>query len=135
MPTVTIGGLPAMVLFSGLTPDPVGLYQINAEVPTNAPTASAVSVAVSIGGVPSNTVLMAVQSFRKSEGKDYSKRKVTSIIAETSTGWPFFSPGRKRHCLTASTAFSSRPRPSALTTLISRTVPSRCTTKFSTTVP
>ncbi len=60
-PTVTIGGLPATVSFSGLTPGLVGLYQVNAQVPTNAPTGNAVSVAISIGGVPSNTALMAVQ--------------------------------------------------------------------------
>ena len=61
MPTVTIGGLPAMVLFSGLTPDLVGLYQIYAQVPTNALTGNAVAVAISVGGVASNTELMAVQ--------------------------------------------------------------------------
>ena len=36
-PTVTIGGVAAQVLFSGLTPDSIGLYQIDVVVPPNAP--------------------------------------------------------------------------------------------------
>ena len=60
-PTVTIGGITAPVLYSGLAPGAVGLYQIDAQVPFNASAGTAVPVAVSIGGVPSNTVTMAVQ--------------------------------------------------------------------------
>lgn len=37
-PTVTIGNAPATVLFSGLTPGSIGLYQLNVTVPANAPT-------------------------------------------------------------------------------------------------
>ena len=37
--------------------------------------------------------------------------KETCICAATLTGWPFFFPGSKIHCETASTAFSSRPIP------------------------
>lgn len=36
-PSVTIGGLAADPLFSGLSPGSVGLYQLNVRVPTNAP--------------------------------------------------------------------------------------------------
>lgn len=61
LPVVTIGGIAARVLFSGLAPDSVGLYQVNAEVPANAPTGSAVAVLLSIGGATSNAVTIAVQ--------------------------------------------------------------------------
>jgi uncharacterized protein (TIGR03437 family) len=36
-PLVSVDGEPATVLFSGLTPDLVGLYQINAQLPADAP--------------------------------------------------------------------------------------------------
>lgn len=60
-PLVTIGGSPASVQFSGLTPDAVGLYQVNALVPQGAAKGSVVPVTVSIGGVQSNTVTIAVR--------------------------------------------------------------------------
>ncbi|HXM42195.1 MAG TPA: hypothetical protein VN924_13155 [Bryobacteraceae bacterium] len=37
IPTVTIAAVAAQVLFSGLTPDSIGLYQIDIVVPLNAP--------------------------------------------------------------------------------------------------
>ena len=58
-PIVTIGGVPATVQFAGLTPGTVGLYQINALVPAGLAAGDA-NVAVSIGGVQSNVVTMAV---------------------------------------------------------------------------
>ena len=61
LPTVTIGGANAPVLFSGLAPGWVGEYQVNAQVPPTSTTGNAVPVALSIGGVTSNTVLMAVK--------------------------------------------------------------------------
>ncbi len=60
-PTVTIGEVPAAVSFSGLAPGFVGLYQVNVEVPSNAPTGEAVEVGLTIGGVASNTVTIAIQ--------------------------------------------------------------------------
>jgi uncharacterized protein (TIGR03437 family) len=61
-PAVTIGGVPASpVQFYGLAPGYVGLYQVNAQVPPGIPAGAAVPVAVSIGGVASNTVTIAVQ--------------------------------------------------------------------------
>ena len=50
VPVVTIGGTSAKVLYSGLAPGTVGLYQVNAQIPTGIVTGPAVSVAVSIGG-------------------------------------------------------------------------------------
>ncbi len=61
-PDVTIGGIPAHVVFSGLTPGLVGLYQINVLVPASAPIGSAVPVAISVNGAPSNVVTMAVRA-------------------------------------------------------------------------
>lgn len=43
-PTVTIGGVNAPVVFAGLAPGFVALYQVNAQVPSNAPVGSAVEV-------------------------------------------------------------------------------------------
>jgi len=39
----------------------VGLYQVNAQVPAGTATGSAVPVAISMNGVTSNTVTMAVE--------------------------------------------------------------------------
>jgi len=61
LPSVSIGGIPAVVEFSGLAPGFVGLYQVNARVPADASPGSAVPVVLSIGGVTSNTVTIAVQ--------------------------------------------------------------------------
>jgi len=59
--SVTIGGRAANVLFSGLTPGLVGLYQINAQVPTDVVPGDSVPVVVRVGGGTSNTVTVAVQ--------------------------------------------------------------------------
>ena len=59
-PVVTIGGVAAQVDFAGLTPGIVGLYQINAVVPANAPTGSQ-PLAVSVNGVASNSSNLQVQ--------------------------------------------------------------------------
>jgi adhesin/invasin len=60
-PTVMIGGAPATVQFSGLTPGYAGLYQVNALVPQGSTKGSAVPVVISIGGTQSNTVTIAVK--------------------------------------------------------------------------
>jgi uncharacterized protein (TIGR03437 family) len=60
-PIVTIGGVPAMVSFSGMAPGYVGLYQVNALVPEGSAVGSAVPVTISIGGATSNTVTISVQ--------------------------------------------------------------------------
>jgi uncharacterized protein (TIGR03437 family) len=60
-PTVTIGGVDAPVLFSGLAPGFVGLYVVTLQVPAGSPTGSAVPVVLSIGGVTANTVTIAVE--------------------------------------------------------------------------
>lgn len=59
--SVSIGGVSAPAIFSGLSPGFVGLYQVNVQVPLNAPAGNAVPVVLSIGGAASNTVTIAVQ--------------------------------------------------------------------------
>jgi uncharacterized protein (TIGR03437 family) len=60
-PTVTIGGAPAQVTFSGLAPGYVGLYQVNVQVPAGLAATNAAPVAISGAGAASNTVTMALQ--------------------------------------------------------------------------
>jgi uncharacterized protein (TIGR03437 family) len=58
--SASIGGVPAPVSFSGLAPGFLGLYQVNVQVPPNAPTGSAVPLTISIGGKTSNQANIAV---------------------------------------------------------------------------
>ena len=60
-PIVTIGGVAAQVTYSGLAPGFAGLYQVNAMVPAAALSGNSVNLVISIGGVQSNTVTIAVQ--------------------------------------------------------------------------
>jgi uncharacterized protein (TIGR03437 family) len=48
--TVTIGGVPATVLFAGLTPGYVGLYQVNVMMPAGVAPGSNVPVTLSVAG-------------------------------------------------------------------------------------
>jgi uncharacterized protein (TIGR03437 family) len=59
--TVTVGGVPASVIFAGLAPNFVGLYQVNVQVPQTAPVGGSVPVILTIGGAVSNSVTIAVQ--------------------------------------------------------------------------
>jgi uncharacterized protein (TIGR03437 family) len=63
-PEVTVGGVPATVIFSGLAPGYAGLYQINAQVPDGAPTGPEVPIVLTIGGVRSNSATIAVDPAR-----------------------------------------------------------------------
>jgi uncharacterized protein (TIGR03437 family) len=60
-PTVTIGGVSADVSYSGLAPGFAGLYQIDARVPAGVAAGDTLPVVVTIGGVTSNTVTIAVR--------------------------------------------------------------------------
>jgi len=59
--TVTIGGVTVPASFSGLSPGFVALYQVNVQVPANAPAGSAVPLTIAVGGATSNTVTVALQ--------------------------------------------------------------------------
>jgi uncharacterized protein (TIGR03437 family) len=60
-PQVRIGGQTAVVQFAGLTPGLVALYQINVVVPTGVTAGPTVPVTVTVAGVTSNTVTMAIR--------------------------------------------------------------------------
>jgi uncharacterized protein (TIGR03437 family) len=60
-PSVIIGGALANVVFSGLAPGAVGLYQVNALVPSAAAKGNEVPAAIWIGGLQSNTVTIPVK--------------------------------------------------------------------------
>ena len=57
---MTVNGVNATVLFAGLTPTAVGLYQIDFQVPQGTQNGQA-SVVVSQSGVTSNTAILPVQ--------------------------------------------------------------------------
>jgi uncharacterized protein (TIGR03437 family) len=59
--TVSIGGVTVTPSFAGLAPNFAGLYQVNALVPANATVGSNVPVFITVGGVVSNTVTIAIQ--------------------------------------------------------------------------
>ena len=60
-PTVLIGGKAATVVFAGMSPQFVGVNQINVSVPSGTPTGDAVSLQISLGGVTTSaTVTIAV---------------------------------------------------------------------------
>jgi uncharacterized protein (TIGR03437 family) len=58
LPTLTVGGVAAVVSFAGLSPSLVGLYQINFTVPTTVQ--GSVPVVLSIAGQSSNTVTLTL---------------------------------------------------------------------------
>lgn len=60
MPTVTIGGLPAPVQYSGIAPGFAGLYQINVQIPAGVQPGDDVAVQVSMPGSPWDTATIAV---------------------------------------------------------------------------
>jgi uncharacterized protein (TIGR03437 family) len=59
VPTLTINGTQVPLLFAGLTPGLVGLYQINLQVPAGLPSGT-YNVVVAQDGVASNTTLLPV---------------------------------------------------------------------------
>ncbi len=58
--TVTVGGQPATVLYSGRSSQFAGVDQINVTLPNNVPLGCWVPVTVNAGGVVSNTATMAI---------------------------------------------------------------------------
>ena len=61
-PVVTIGGVPAQVLFSGLAPGLAGVYQVNARIAEGTPSGAAVELVVLTGPARSQSgVTLAVE--------------------------------------------------------------------------
>ncbi len=66
VPVVTFGGgfvgapTQGTVLFSGLTPGFVGLYQINVQIPDSTPSGSEIGLQFSLDGATSNNVFLAI---------------------------------------------------------------------------
>jgi uncharacterized protein (TIGR03437 family) len=60
-PVVTMGDAMAAVQFSGLAPGLAGTYKVVAVVPDDAPSGDAVTLIVTMNGVPSNPVTIAIQ--------------------------------------------------------------------------
>jgi uncharacterized protein (TIGR03437 family) len=61
MPSVLIGNVAAKVVFAGLSPQFVGVNQINVSIPDGTPTGDAVPIQISLGGVmTSASITMAV---------------------------------------------------------------------------
>jgi uncharacterized protein (TIGR03437 family) len=58
--TVTIGGAPAPVAYAGLAPGFVGLYQINAQVPSGLPPGNQ-AVVITMNGIQSSIALLPVK--------------------------------------------------------------------------
>ena len=59
--SVSIGGMDAKVLFSGLTPGFVGLYQVNAVVPSGVAAGDRVAVVLNAGGQLSKPAMIAIR--------------------------------------------------------------------------
>jgi uncharacterized protein (TIGR03437 family) len=59
--SVLLNGASVPATFAGLAPGAVGMYQVNVQIPDNAPAGSAVGLALSVGGRTSNTVTIAIQ--------------------------------------------------------------------------
>jgi uncharacterized protein (TIGR03437 family) len=57
----TVGGVPATVLFNGLTPGYIGLGQVNVFVPDAAPTGDAVPVVLESAGQSSKMVTVSIR--------------------------------------------------------------------------
>ena len=62
-PAVTVGNVPAQVVFSGMTPQFVGVYQINIIIQPGTPTGNAVPLQITMGSVTTpNNITIAVSN-------------------------------------------------------------------------
>jgi uncharacterized protein (TIGR03437 family) len=59
--SASIGGVDAAIQFLGLAPGFIGLAQANVSIPAGAPTGDAVPLIITVGGQPSNSVVISVR--------------------------------------------------------------------------
>jgi uncharacterized protein (TIGR03437 family) len=57
MPSVLVGGIPATVIFSGLSPQYPGMYQVAAIIPPNAPAGNAIPIQIQMNGITTSAKL------------------------------------------------------------------------------
>jgi len=63
MPSVTVGGVAAQVVFAGMTPQFVGVYQVNIVIQPGTPTGDAVPLQISMNGITTtNQITIAVSN-------------------------------------------------------------------------
>ena len=63
MPTVMVGGVAAQVVFAGMTPQFVGVYQVNIVIQPGTPTGNAVPLQMTMNGITtSNQITIAVSN-------------------------------------------------------------------------
>ena len=63
LPTVMVGGIPAQVVFAGMTPQFVGVYQVNIIIQPGTPTGNAVPLQISMNGITTtNQITIAVSN-------------------------------------------------------------------------
>ena len=60
VPTVSLGGVQIPVAYYGLTPGEVGVYQINAKVPSNIPTGLSIPLSITQGSVTTSVSVRVV---------------------------------------------------------------------------
>ncbi len=60
-PVLSVDGKPVTVLYSGLTPGQVGLYQINTALPADVRTGNTIPIQIAMKGAVSNSATIAIQ--------------------------------------------------------------------------
>jgi uncharacterized protein (TIGR03437 family) len=95
-PTVTVAGMPATILFSGLTPGSVGRYQINFIFPDITPLSGDQPILVSIGGATSSSLIVPATN--------------RPVIGQLQNNYSFMQPGLPGYGIAQGSIFIIRGR-------------------------
>ena len=68
LPTITIGGISANVIFAGLTPGTIGLVQFNVQVPNGLPSGISLPMVIAFGAAFSAPINLAVKTPARTPG-------------------------------------------------------------------